>query len=196
MDVPCPVSIRAGLCVQAAGAPLTGAGRGCCGAAERGAVGLPGPWAAVPQPEGQSCCSPPRSPALGWHSGGARGLRPGRGAVPESLSAGYVSPLSSLPPLPFPVYLSRSTHTHAPMYLFFSAKACRAQQLGAPPSPGQSHVPLCPVVSPCPVSLSPHSRGSRPPSARAAGGRGAHLPDVNIPAGEAGRNVPLPARRR
>lgn len=40
------------------------------------------------------------------------GIRHTRHRPAESLSAGYVSPFSSLPPLPFPVYLSGSTHTH------------------------------------------------------------------------------------
>lgn len=47
------------------------------------------------------------APPRGCAYGGDRRLRPA-----ECLSAGYVSLFSSLPPLPFPVYLSRSTHIY------------------------------------------------------------------------------------
>lgn len=148
-------------------------------AAGRRSAGLSacrGQRAAVPQPEGQSCCSPPRSPALGWHSGGARGLRPGRGAVPESLSAGYVSPLSSLPPLPFPVYLSRSTHTHThPCIYFFPLRlAGRSSSAGGAALPGAAP---CPVVSRCvPVPRVPVPTQPWVPSPLGAGGRGTRGP--------------------
>lgn len=127
-------ALRVGLCLQVMGTGRARCSRGRTGAgAGRRNAELSvcqGERVPVPLPEGQSCCSPSRSPAVArFRSSGAaprrargRGAAPRRdpahrAAAPESLSAGYVSPLSSLPPLPFPVYLSRSTHTHAPIYL-------------------------------------------------------------------------------
>lgn len=149
---------------------------------------------AVPLPEGKSCFSPPCSPAVAQRRSSAAAPRGARGrgaapqrdpahraAAPESLSAGYVSPLSSLPPLPFPVYLSRSTHTRTHIFIFFAKVSKAAQQqlpaLGVPPAPGQPRrsppsLPPCPAVLAVCAALPVPTQPSWVASPLGAGGRG------------------------
>lgn len=174
----------------------------------------------------------PKPLPMGWDprlatAGGERASRLHRGTAPkegiqhtrhrsaETLAAGYGSPFSSLPPLPFPVYLSRSTHIYIFLFnFFFSTKVSKAQHqlpsasgpaLGVPPAPGQPRAvptrfsPLLPFLLRfswrC---LSPRSSwvASPPPPSPPCcrpGGRGAHLPDVNISEGEAGEECAAPS---
>lgn len=128
---------------------------------------------------------PPRAgERLRGGAAGGEGTRRTRHRPAESLSAGYVSPFSSLPPLPFPVYLSRSTHTCVffSLIFFFSVRfprrtSCRRRpvrrwercqprgQRGAAPTRSSTLLPfLLRFSRRCPIPTQLVGRVFSPPS--------------------------------